>query len=368
MTRPLVLVACLLSVVAGAGADAAPAPAALQIGTWSGGPQFDPRTKQFERCSATQNNGSGTNITFSLDRAFTWGLGFSNPSWTFASGHSLGLILTLGKNDQLRQDARVADANRLELRLEDSMTLFARLRTTAQLRAAAGGLTFSFDMRDNHEIMSALAQCALQRSGPPLNPKAKNPPRPSDPLKVLDRSDAVRAEASAIAQDVIAYADLRGAQVLTNNQTPDGVLAHAVWTAGHVTGMVSAFLPGQVAGAESLAVDLIRHAATSCQGRLFIAAMPDRIERLTVHRAFTLCQSEAATASIFQTIAPRSSGGFYLLTVMIDRVEYIGAIQGSAEEVDGRVRAVLPSVLGRAAHRAAAGDATEAPDAEQQPR
>jgi len=366
MTRRLVLLASLFGGIAAAAA--APAPAPLQVGNWSGAPQFDSRTKQFERCSASQNNGSGTTITFSLDRTFAWGLGFSNPSWAFASGHSLGLILTLGKSEQVRQDAQVADAHRLELRLDDSMTLFARLRVMPQLRAAAGGLTFSFDMRDNHEIMSALAQCVLKHGGPPLNPRTKTPPRPSDPLKVLDRSDAVRAEASAIAQDVIGYAEIRGAQVLTNNQTPDGMQAHAIWKAGHITGMVSALQPGQVASAESLAVDLIRHAATNCQGRLFVAAMPDRIERMTVRRAFTSCQSEAATASIFQTIAPRSSGGFYLLTVMIDRVEYIGAIQGSAEEVDAKVRAVLPSVLGRAAQRAAAGSAADAPEDEQQPR
>jgi hypothetical protein len=152
---------------------------------------------------------------------------------------------------------------------------------------------------------------------------------------------------------------------LTNNQTPDGVLAHAIWKAGHVTGMVSAFQPGQVTSAEALATDLVRYAAANCQGRLFVAAMPDRIERLTVRRAFTSCQSETATASIFHTIAPRSGGGLYLLTVMIDRVEYVGAIQGSAEDVDDKIRAVLPSVLGRAAQRAAADQATEA---EQQPR
>src|SRR5262245_15948167 len=107
MTRRLVLVVSLLSGVAAGAASAAPAPGARQVGTWSGGPQFDARTRQFERCSATQSNGSGTNITFSLDRRFTWGLGFSNPAWTFISGHSLGLILTLGKSDQLRQDAQV---------------------------------------------------------------------------------------------------------------------------------------------------------------------------------------------------------------------------------------------------------------------
>jgi hypothetical protein len=176
----LILVVSLLSGVAIATAAAAPAPATLQVGNWSVGPQFDPRTRQFERCSATQNNGSGTSITFSLDRKFTWGLGFSNPSWTFGSGLSLGLILTLGKSEQVRQNAQVVDANRLELRLDDGMTLFARLRTMPQLRAAAGGLTFSFDMRDNHEIMSIRSRHLLGRT--PSVPKQPPSPKTSSPM------------------------------------------------------------------------------------------------------------------------------------------------------------------------------------------
>src|SRR5262250_1112216 len=171
---------------------AAAAPAGkLQIGGWSGGPQFDSRTGQFERCAASLNNGSGTTITFSIDRNFGWGLGFSNPSWSFGRGHSFGLALTIGKQFQIRQHALAVGVDRLELQLDDSLTVFARLRVLPQLKATAGGMVVAFELRDSEEIMSALAQCALQQTlpAPPRPAKSKNPPRPVDPLQALDRSD-----------------------------------------------------------------------------------------------------------------------------------------------------------------------------------
>src|SRR5215831_7769375 len=165
---------------------AAPA-GTLQIGAWSGGPQFDSRTRQFERCAASLNNGSGTTLTISIDRNFGWALGFSNPSWSFGKGHSFGLILTIGKQFQIRQHALAVGVDRLELQLDDSLTVFARLRMLPQLKATAGGMVVAFELRDSEEIMSALAQCALQQTlpAPPRPAKSKNPPRPVDPLQAL---------------------------------------------------------------------------------------------------------------------------------------------------------------------------------------
>ena len=341
------------SLATAAVATAAPSAGALQIGSWSGGPQFDSRSRQFERCTASLNNGSGTTLTFSIDRNFRWGLGFSNPSWSFGRGHSFGVILTIGKQFQIRQTALAVGVDRLDLQLDDSLTVFARLRVLPQLKATAGGMVVSFELRDSEEIMSALARCALQQTLPaPARPvKSKNPPRPADPLQAIERSDAMRAEASEIASDLLSFANIRDARVLANNQTPDDLTAtaHAIWRTGHVVGTVSIVPAARSAGLAALATDLVRYGSAKCTGRFFVAAMPDQVERVAVLRLFTSCQAEPATSSIHHTLVARAAGGIYLLTVMIDRVEYIGAMQGSAEDLDDKIRTVLPGVVARAA-------------------
>jgi len=346
---------------------AAPA-GTLQIGAWSGGPQFDSRTRQFERCAASMNNGSGTTLTFSIDRNFSWALGLSNPSWSFGKGHSFGLILTFGKQAQIRQNALAVGVDRLELQLDDSLTVFARLRLLPQLKATAGGMVVSFDLRDNEEVMSALAQCALQQifPAPARSAKSKNPARPTDPLQALDRSDAMRAEASGIAADLLSFAGIRDARVLANNETPGDVTAHAIWRTGHVTGAVSIVPAAKSAGLRALAAELVRYGSAKCPGRFFVAAMPDEIERVPVLRLFTSCQAEPATSSVHYTLAVRATGGIYVLSAMIDRVEYIGATQGSAEDLDGKIRTVLPGVLARAAQQSGSSSAAEPQDPEQQ--
>src|SRR5215475_5881756 len=305
MRRNLVLalgpiVLGLLGAIATASVAAAAPASTLQIGNWSGGPQFDSRTRQFERCAASLNNGSGTTLTISIDRNFGWALGFSNPSWSFGKGHSFGLILTIGKQYQIRQTALAVGVDRLELQLDDSLTVFARLRVLPQLKATAGGMVVSFELRDSEEIMSALAQCALQQILPaPARPaKSKNHPRSADPLQALDRSDAMRAEASGIASDLLSFAGIRDARVLANNETPNDVTAHAVWRTGHVSGTVSIVPAARSAGTGALAADLVRYGAAKCSGRFFVASMPDEIERVAVLRLFTSCQAEPATSSV----------------------------------------------------------------------
>jgi hypothetical protein len=364
MRRYVVLALGLLGVLTACPAAAAVATGALQIGGWSGGPQFDSRTRQFERCTATLNNGSGTNVSFSIDRKFGWRLGFSNPSWSFGKGHSIGLMLAIGKRFQIRQTAHAVDVDRLELQLDDSLTVFAQLRLISQLRAVAGGMSVSFELRDSDEVMAALAQCALQQSAlqqgaaQPRPAKSKTPARPPDPMQALDRSDAMRAEASGIAADLLSFAGISGARVLANNETPDDARGHSIWRTGHVTGTVSIF--AGKSGLDGLAGDLVRHGAAKCPGRFFVAATPDEIERIAIVRLFTSCQAEPATTSIFHTLVARSAGGLYLLTVMIDRVEYIGATQGSAEDLDGKIRTVLPGVLARAAQHSNAAEQQDA--------
>src|SRR5262249_4181906 len=222
------------------------------------------RTRQFERCAASLNNGSGTTLTISIDRNFGWGLGFSNPAWSFGKGHSFGLILTIGKQYQIRQTALAVGVDRLEMQLDDSLALFARLRVLPHLKATAGGMVVSFELRDSEEIMSALAQCALQQSLPARSAKSKGAPRPVDPLPALAQTDAMRAEASGIAADLLSFADISGARVLASNETPDDVRAHAVWRTGHVTGTVSIFPSGRSAGLGALANDLVRYGAAKC--------------------------------------------------------------------------------------------------------
>src|SRR5206468_2198012 len=110
----------------------------------------------------TFTGGSGITISYAVDRDYGWHLSFSNPTWSFIEGYSWNSSLKLGDGSVLRSRAVVVGSNNLEIKTEDSLSLFAALWTATQLQVTAGGLTFSFELISSSEVLSALAQCVLR--------------------------------------------------------------------------------------------------------------------------------------------------------------------------------------------------------------
>ena len=313
----------------------------FRAGAWSGSAYVDGKTRRFERCEATTSNSKQISITYSISRSFLWTLSFSDPSWKFSPGSRLDLVLRLNEKESLRTRAIVREAHVLEVQLEDSIGTFERLRTGGVLQVRAGGLVIDFDLRDSAEALFSLVDCA-RRNVSSLRSAEQRKRRPSAPSNTRSR-EAIREEASQLVSAIATFAqisDLRPAPMAE----AAGIAADVVWKSQNVIGTV-AIHDSVVEKYDEWSQSLVLAASRACQGRLFAAALPDAVDRISILRVVTICQTAEATVSIYQLGVPRPRGGRYVLGTATNGVDYGLFGRQPAGELAQKIRFVIGNVL-----------------------
>jgi hypothetical protein len=87
--------------------------------------------------------------------------------------------------------------------------------------------------------------------------------------------------------------------------------------------------------------------AQKCRGYFFAGAMLDVVERATIARAYTTCQTQQAGTSTYYFAMPRKEGGLYFTKIIATGVEVPPAIERTIKELDAKVRGVIVAALAK---------------------
>lgn len=335
--------------IIGSGVAGAANDGAFHISDWSMRPYFNQKEKSFERCSAQMKNADKITIIYSLDRHFWWTFELSSPSWNFPKGATFEVAFGSGTGSYFRQRVAAFEPQVVRVLLPDSVNSFEAFRKLPRLDLLAGGLTSSFDMTYTSSVLTELVKCVLRygtatRRGAAVAAWVKSPIGPAAERNI--NSD-IRKETSALAVGLIAEADIAKATQLKPNNIPTGIAADTVWKVGENLFTISVLLQNQAPQIIHLTDLIIGGDAQKCRGDFFSGAMLDVIKTVAVGRAYTNCQTQQTTTSIYYFAVPRKQGGLYLLTTIASGVEVTATNEKNAKDTDGKIRAAFMAAVAK---------------------
>jgi hypothetical protein len=282
----------------------------FQVGTWSAGAYTKQNARQFNHCAASASYNSGILMSFSVSRAFAWSMAFAHGSWRLTQGQTYDIAFTVDQMPPLRARAVAIGANMVEVPLADSTELFQRFRQGYQLRVAAAGQVFAFNLTGTSQVLPALLRCVqanLQPAG--TTTVAANPfaaPAPSNTTATpgsQGRPATYRAEALSLAANILGSAGIVGFQIAEGDGFVD-----ASWRANNLFGMVRIEPkdPPSLISAGMIAVD-----AAGCKSKFASGSIP--ASENDVPRMFTKCGDGDQGYTVFYFILPRKAGGHYVI-------------------------------------------------------
>ena len=313
------------------------------VGTWSAGAYSKQSSRQFNHCAAAANYNSGITMLFSVSRSYAWSMSFANRSWRLTQGQAYDIAFTVDQATPLRARAIAIGLNQVEVPLADSTELFQRFRQGNQLRVAAAGQVFAFNLTGTSQVLPALLRCVqanLQPAG--TTTVAANPfaaPTPSNSASQRsngagqERPAAYRAEALSLAANILGSAGIVGFQIAEG----DNGFVDAAWRANRLFGMVriEPKEPPALISAGMIAVD-----AAGCRSRFASGSIP-ATDNNDVPRMFTKCGDGDQGYTVFYFILPRKAGGHYLIGTGTS-----GADE-PARQVESDIRQATLKVTGR---------------------
>ena len=313
------------------------------VGTWSAGAYSKQSSRQFNHCAAAANYNSGITMLFSVSRSYAWSMSFANRSWRLTQGQAYDIAFTVDQATPLRARAIAIGPNQVEVPLADSTELFQRFRQGNQLRVAAAGQVFAFNLTGTSQVLPALLRCVqanLQPAG--TTTVAANPfaaPAPSNSASQRsnaggqERPAAYRAEALSLAANILGSAGIVGFQIAEG----DNGFVDAAWRANRLFGMVriEPKEPPALISAGMIAVD-----AAGCRSRFASGSIP-ATDNNDVPRMFTKCGDGDQGYTVFYFILPRKAGGHYLIGTGTS-----GADE-PARQVESDIRQATLKVMGR---------------------
>jgi hypothetical protein len=309
------------------------------VGTWSAGAYTKQNSRQFNHCAASASYNSGILMSFSVSRSFAWSMAFAHPSWRLTQGQAYDIAFTVDQMSPLRARAVAVGPNLVEVPLADSTELFQRFRQGYQLRVAAAGQVFAFNLTGTSQVLPALLRCVqanLQPAG--TTTVATNPftaPAPANTTATptsQGRPAAYRAEALSLAANILGSAGIVGFQIAEGDGFVD-----ASWRANNLFGMVRIEPkdPPALISAGMIAVD-----AAGCRSKFASGSIPASNTN-DVPRMFTKCGEGDQGFTVYYFILPRKAGGHYLIGT---------GVSGSdepARQVEADIRQATMKVTGR---------------------
>lgn len=237
----------------------------------------------------------------------------------------------------------------MRVKLPDSLSVFEALRSINQLELIAGGLTSHFDLAANNQVLAALTQCVVRygissRTRAAIATWLKSSSGATSNIKP---DASIQNEASALAANVMAEAAIPGAAKLQPKEVPVGVSGAVVWKAAKIFFTVSIVPPNDTSEIGALSSLVIGGDAHKCRGNFFSGAASEVIGASLVGRAFTSCQTQDATVSVYYLTIPRKRGGLYLLATITNRFEIAMAGEQTVSDVDSKIRNSIAVALAK---------------------
>jgi hypothetical protein len=282
----------------------------LQVAGWSGGAYTNKAGNQFNHCGASASYNSGIVVSFAVSRAYQWSMAFSHGAWRLTPGQSYNIAFTVDEAAPLSANAIAISSNTVEVVLADSAQLFQRFRNGQQLRVAAAGQIFKFNLTGTSQVLPVLLRCVqanLNPQAPAAPAVAANPfatPAPASSAS-KGRPAAYRAEAVSLAANMLGSAGVSGFRIL-DAETDS---AHdATWIAENMFGLIRIEPKDkpELISATTIAVD-----AAGCKSKFASGSMP--ADKNGEWRTFTKCGEDKDAVTVFYFIVPRKAGGHYLI-------------------------------------------------------
>jgi hypothetical protein len=284
----------------------------FQVAGWTAGAYTRQNTKQFNHCAAAAAYNSGIVMTFSVSRGYHWSMGFSHRGWRLTPGQTYNIAFTVDRDQPIGARAAAISPSQVEVVLAESTHLFQRFRQGQQLRVAAAGQILTFNLTGTSQVLPALLRCVQANVQPAASPTVTaNPfaaPAPASAASTANqgRPPAYRAEAVALAANILGSAGIVGFRIMDDDQ--NGFL-DAAWRADKLFGMVriEPKEPPALISAGMIAVD-----AAGCKTRFASGSMPATDSNEPV-RMFTKCGDGDQGWTVYYFIMQRKAGGHYLV-------------------------------------------------------
>jgi len=326
----------------------------FQVGSWFAGAYTAKGTNTFSHCAASASYRSGILVLFSVNRAYSWSLGFANPAWNLTKGSRYNIVFVIDDGQPMTGVATAIGPNSVEVVLADSAALFAQFRRVRQLRVvladsatlftrgrqrdvAAASQVFSFNLDGTSTLLPALLSCVQQELAGGANPFVSRAAPPTSTQSGGSRADpSYQAEATVILANVLASAQLPGFSIEPAEEAAK-FKTDALWTATDVIGMLKV-APGVQLSDPKLASALIGGDAENCKGAFLSGSLPETSGKKSV-RMFTGCEQEKGVITAYYLAVQRPKGGIYLFTTVSK------AAQETVKQADeGLRRAVLQTI------------------------
>jgi GAF domain len=303
----------------------------FQVGNWFAGAYAFDGTRTFSHCGGGTKYNSGIFVTFSINRSYSWSMGFSNPQWRLTKSQQYNVAFSIDGSAPINAKATAIGSEQAEVYLADSSELFSLFRRGNMLQVASANQVFSFSLAGTSALLPALLACVQQETTPAVaitNPFAA---QQQGPTRAKPSREAFQAEAAITAANVLGAA---GIEKFSFGSLEDAakLKSDAVWTAGELMGTIKI--------AENVKLDdpeiprvLIGEDAKSCNKGAFLSgSLPDSDDREML-RIFTSCQREKKNLTVYYLAVSRPKGGIYLFTTMSD-----GGPQEAVKEADSGLR------------------------------
>jgi len=312
------------------------------VGTWTAGAYTRQNARQFNHCAASASYNSGILMSFSVSRTFAWSMAFAHSSWRLTQGQAYDIAFTVDQMPPLRARAIAVGPNLVEVPLADSTELFQRFRQGYQLRVAAAGQVFTFNLTGTSQVLPALLRCVQANVQPSGTTTAAANPFAAPPANSAgqrssgagqERPAAYRAEALSLAANILGSAGIVGFQIAEGD---DGFV-DAAWRANNLFGMVriEPKEPPALISAGMIAVD-----AAGCKSKFASGSIPASNNN-DAPRMFTKCGDGEQGYTVFYFILPRKAGGHYLIGTGASGAEE------PARQVESDIRQATLKMTGR---------------------
>jgi hypothetical protein len=316
-----------------------------QSGNWLVGAYSDDRTGQFSHCAMTASYRSGISMVFAVGSDFQWSAGFADPAWQLAVGAKYPLQLFIDGRGPIPAEATAISPQLVSVPLAANQSLFEKFRHGYQLRVNAVGQDFLFNLDGTARGLSAVLSCT-QKYVVAAQPSLSTNPfvAPATPATqsagTADRN-AIKAEATAFAANLLSQAGIVGFKILGPQEVPkEWQTFDVVWTGPGLAGTVSVVLPQSKLGLDDIRSGLISGDARGCKGKFASGSMPDEPGQQSVAQLFTACELPSTHTVAYYSVLARDAGGFYVFGIVGVNASTDTARTAEAEIRDAALRKV----------------------------
>lgn len=310
----------------------------FEVGHWYAGAFSRDGTNQFSHCAASATYRSGVTMLFSINKKYSWAIGFANPKWNLQPGSKFDLVFRIDNFSSLTGTAQAISPQQVSVALADNVELFSLFRRGHELRVFAAGQTFVFNLTDTGRVLPALLSCVSSYVNPtPANSVSANPFVAADknaaPSKPRSNELKNRAEATVLLANILGQSSVSNYHVLPPDEMPKSSKVDVIWKTSDLIGTLTVFPTSKL---DDVTPQIISGDAKSCKGKFVSGAMPADAGMV---RVFTACDEKGKTTTVYYMAANRRTGGYYLMATAD-----LGQSQ-SAKEADEHIRSAVQRIL-----------------------